>query len=111
MPNLVRITINLCLDRKNRKAVKKIRNPSHLQTNQWRIEITVTFAKMEETLYAAIIVQGPFILNLAYKIIARKINLFMKKCLLKMMIQNGIVPDASQSLKKEIKRIRKSSKE
>jgi hypothetical protein len=49
MQNLEKITIGLCLDRKNKKAVKRIKSPSHLQTSQWRIETTATIAKMEET--------------------------------------------------------------
>jgi hypothetical protein len=48
MRNLGKITISLCLDRKNKKAVKKIKSPYHLQTSQWRIGTTATIAKMEE---------------------------------------------------------------
>jgi hypothetical protein len=48
MQNLGKITISLCLDRKNKKKVKKIKSPSHLQTSQLRIETIATIAKMEE---------------------------------------------------------------
>ena len=71
--NLEKITTNLCLDRKNKKVVKKTRNLSHLQTNQWRIETTATIAKTGETSYVVIIVQGLFILRHVFKNIVKKI--------------------------------------
>lgn len=110
MLNLVKI-INPSLDRKNKKAVKKIRSRSHHQINQLRTEIIVTFAKTEAILFVAITVHDRFILILVWKSIVKKIILFMKKCQLKMMIQNGIVQDANLQLKKEIKKIKKSFKD
>ena len=71
--NLEKIPTNLCLDRKNKKAVKKTRNLSHLQTNQLRIETTATIAKTGETSYVVIIVQGLFIVRHVFKNIVKKI--------------------------------------